>query len=241
MFIRFAFIVLLAFTLFSPSSTKASEWLEWQSNNIQGLYGEGFLLSSDTQQVTFTFEHANGWKYGDNFFYVDHVIGHTDEINAEWSPRLSLAKMTGEDFSFGIIQDVLIASTWEKGRNFDAYLLGAGVDLELPGFAFAQLNVYNRNNPDAAGHGWQTTAAWSRPFEIGNAKFSFDGYFDYADYEEGAVNFFTQPQLLYDLGHSLGHQDGKAFVGLEWRYWENKFGVDDFDESVPQIMAKWVF
>lgn len=229
---------ILYFLIISPAH---ANWLEWQSNNIQLLHGDGFLLSDENEQTTFTFEHANGWKYGDNFFYIDHVFDTTDEINAEWSPRLSLGKITGKDFSFGPITDVLIAGTWEKGRNFDAYLVGAGVDLDLPGFAFAQVNLYSRNNPDVVDTGWQVTTAWSRPFEIGNAKFSFDGYFDFADYEEGAVNFFTQPQLIYDLGHALGYQDGKGYIGLEWRYWENKFGVDDFDESVPQIMTKWVF
>jgi len=81
MFTRFALLAIFALTLTISTNAKA-EWLEWQSNNVQALYGEGFLLSSSTQQGTFTFEHANGWKYGDNFFYVDHVIGETDEINA---------------------------------------------------------------------------------------------------------------------------------------------------------------
>lgn len=233
-----ALLTLLLITL--PGIAKA-DLLEWQSNNIQLLHGSGFDLADNTQQTTFTFEHVNGWKYGDNFFYIDNVFGHDNEINAEWSPRLSLSKMTGYDFSHGIVQDVLLSGTWEKGRNFDVYLLGGAIDLDLPGFNFFQMNFYNRNNPHIEGHGWQTTFVWSRPFEIGKSKWSFDGYFDYADYEEGVKNFFTQPQLLLDVGHSLGYGEGKAYVGLEWRYWDNKYGVDGISENAPQAMMKWVF
>ncbi len=239
------FILLLLSVAFWPFTAKADDssqggWLEWQSNNVQLLHGEGFRFDDNTQ-TTFTFEHADGWKYGDNFFYVDYSFDEPDSINAEFSPRLSLSKMSGYGFSYGIVQDVLISGTLEMGRNFNAYLIGGAVDLDVPGFNFFQINLYNRNNPDVSGSGWQTTWVWSRPFEAVGRNFTFDGYFDYADYEEGTRNFFTQPQLLMDVSDAVSQQDGRVFIGAEWRYWHNLYGIDGVTESVPQAMVKVVF
>jgi nucleoside-specific outer membrane channel protein Tsx len=233
------FLTTLLLTLISISAH--AEIFEWQSNNVQLLHGSGFELTED-RQTTFTFEHADSWKYGDNFFYIDYPFDVPDDVNAEFSPRLSAGKISGTDLSYGIFKDLLLAGTYEMGRNFKVYLYGVGIDLDIPGFNFMQMNYYVRDNPDASGKGLQTTWAWSRPFEIGSAKFTFDGYFDYADYEEGDVNFFTQPQILYDIGDGLGFAEpGHAWVGAEYRYWYNKFGIDGVEESVPQVMVKWAF
>lgn len=235
----YACIILI---LTSTGAYAENNWLEWHSNNIQFLHGSHFELNDDKVQTTFTFEHVNGWKYGDNFFYVDYNLDESEDINAEFSPRLSIGKISGKDLSNGIFQDVLLSATYEKARRFDTYLYGVGVDFNIPGFSYVQTNWYVRDNPDANGKGFQTTWVWSRPFELGQYKMTFDGYFDYADYEEGVVNFFTQPQLLIDIGHAAGIADeGKLFTGVEYRYWNNKFGADGVTEIAPQAMVKWVF
>lgn len=229
------------FSLLPIASVNASDLVNWHSTNVQLLYGTGYKFAEDTQQTTVTFEHMNDWKYGDNFIFVDNFIGHPEGATGEFSPRLSLGKMTGEDFSFGPVKDVLISATWEKARRFDAYLIGGGIDLDVPGFDYLQANLYSRNNPDAAGHGWQTTWVWGTSFNALGQDFRFDGYFDYADYEEGTKNFYTQPQLLVDLASLLGVEGGKAYAGVEWLYWHNKFGIDGVTDSVPQAMVKYVF
>ena len=237
---RHVYIILIF--VFLPISAQAS-WLEWHSSNVQLLHGSTFELNDDKVQTTLTFEHANGWKYGDNFFYLDYNIDQSEDINAEFSPRLSAGKIFGVDLSHGAFQDFLLFSgTYEKARRFEALLYGVGADFNIPGFNFFQTNWYVRDNPDADGQGFQTTWVWSRPFSLGRYKMTFDGYFDFADYEEGDVNFFTQPQLLLDLGHAAGVvPDGKLYAGIEYRYWHNKFGVDGVTEIAPQAMVKWVF
>ena len=205
------------------------------------MHGGDFELTK-SYQTTLTFEHADSWKYGDNFFYIDYPINVSADTNFEFSPRLSLNKITGADLSAGILKDILIAGTWEKARRFDAYLYGVGFDLALPGFNFLQANFYVRDNPDADDKGLQTTWAWSAPFTLGGQSLTFDGYFDYADYEEGDVNFFTQPQLLLDIGQAFNiTEPGHAWAGIEYRYWHNKFGIEGVTESAPQAMVKWVF
>jgi nucleoside-specific outer membrane channel protein Tsx len=225
----------------APAMAETKPWIEWHSSNVQVLYGEGFEFS-DNSQTTITLEHANGWRYGDNFIFMDYSIDEPDTINGEFSPRLSFGKITGADLSFGIVQDILLSGTWEKAKNFDVYLYGGAVDLNLPGFNFFQVNLYERDNPDFDGKGWQTTVVWNYPFQLGNYKMSFEGYFDYADYEEGTTNFFTQPQLLLDAGDALKIlEPGKFYTGLEYRYWHNLYGIEGETEIAPQAVAKWIF
>ncbi|HZL92739.1 MAG TPA: hypothetical protein VFB99_03810 [Vicinamibacterales bacterium] len=42
-----------------------------------------------------------------------------------------------------------------------------------------------------------------------------------------------------DVG-SFWAKPGNIFAGFEWQYWDNKFGIDDLNESMPQILVKWV-
>jgi nucleoside-specific outer membrane channel protein Tsx len=233
--------ILAILPLLLISSHAQAEIFEWHSTNVQLLHGHGFKLTEPTQS-TFTLEHANGWAYGDNFFYIDVPLDQKDEWNYELSPRLSLSKIFNQDLSGGVIADVLISGTLERARGFDAYLIGGALDFNVPGFNYFQTNWYSRNNPDVAGTGWQTTWVWSRPFEIAGQKLTFDGYFDYAEYEEGDKNFFTQPQLLLDIGDTFNFaEEGKVQAGLEWRYWHNKYGIEGVTESAPQAMVKLTF
>lgn len=229
------------FLLVTAAPVRASDgFFEWQSTNGQLLHGKQFESGPETQTI-FTFEHSHGWTYGDNYITFDAVFGHPDLINAEFSPRLSLGKMTGLDLSYGWLSDVLISTTWEKARRYDAYLYGGAVDFNLPGFALFQLNAYIRQNPDVEGTGWQITPVWSRPFNLGGIPCTFDGYIDYAGGEHGTTNLHTQPQLLLDAGKAWGIADeGHAYVGTELRYWHNAYGVEGLDEVVPQVMIKWV-
>lgn len=239
---RFAIAFAAVATFLSTAlPARAAEIFEWQSNNIQLLRGSGYELSDDRTQTTVTFEHADGWAYGDNFFYLDWTPDQPEETNFEFSPRLSLSKITGRDLSYGIVQDILLSGTWEKAYRFDAYLYGAAVDISLPGFNMVQVNLYRRDDPDTPGKGWQTTIVWDRPFKLGQYDFSFQGYVDYAKYEGGTVNVFTQPQLLMDVGPLAGIESGHAWAGIEWRYWHNKYGIDGVVENAPEAMVKWVF
>ena len=56
---------ILLFTL--PVSSYADDFFEWSANNIQLLRGNGFEFG-DSQRLTITYEHVNGWRYGENFF-----------------------------------------------------------------------------------------------------------------------------------------------------------------------------
>jgi len=218
----------------------------WQSTNIQYLYGGGFKLGSKDRS-TITVEHANAWKYGDTFFFLDVTdpeidrTGSTTGLYSELSPRFSLGKILNKNLSFPFVKDVLVATTLEMGSGFHNYLYGVGLSLDLPKFSFADINFYVRNDPKQKGATYQITPAWSLPFNVGNAKLVFEGFGDFAGSEGNlAFNIDLQPRLLLDLGNFWGSPDC-LYGGTEVIYWHNKFGVKGVEEIAPQVMVKWVF
>lgn len=227
---------------------------DWSATNVQLLHGSKYADDfgiDDKKKTVFTFEHANGWKYGDNFFFLD--TGNPDARGtshyAEFSPRLSVLKLSGKPEMKGLVKDVLIAGTWEQADGVRAYLLGPGLALNLPKFAFADINLYARKSyrdfvAEQTGTGWQVTIDWLLPFELAGLKFAFEGFADYAWGEKGGSvpkenNLITAPRLLLDIGNFMG-APGKLQAGVEYQVWKNKFGIKDVDEHVPQVMIKWI-
>jgi nucleoside-specific outer membrane channel protein Tsx len=238
----------LALALLATAST-TSQASEWSTTNVQLLYGDGYELG-DNSMAIMTLEHANGWKYGDNFFFLDvtNPTAKGTSYYAEFSPRLSLGKITGKEMKFGIVKDVLLAGTQEMGEDLRATLLGVGLALDLPKFAFADLNLYYRKShrdwlAAQTDGGAQLTIDWLLPFNLGNQKLAFEGFADYAWGEKGgsapkADNLVAGPRLLIDAGNWFG-APGAVQIGVEYQIWRNKFGVKGFDEEIPQVMIKW--
>ena len=153
---------IVAGSLLASGQSMADGLLQWQSNSLTYLNGRDFTVNPSNQQ-TFTFEHADGWKYGDNFLFIDKIFynGKGDATNGdntyygEISPRLSLGKILGQKIEFGPISDVLLAATYEFGEgDNESYLIGPGFDLNIPGFDYFQLNFYKRyTDGHRAGYG----------------------------------------------------------------------------------------
>ncbi|QKZ03695.1 outer membrane protein OmpK [Pseudomonas eucalypticola] len=216
-------------------------WLQWQSNSLTYLYGQNFKVNPDTQQ-TVTFEHADSWKYGDNFLFVDNIFynGKKDSgvgrntLYGEFSPRLSASKIFGQQVGYGPVKDVLLAMTYEFGEgDVESYLIGPGFDLNIPGFDYFQLNFYDRIvDGDRAGNNvWQITPVWSYTIPVGNSDILIDGYMDWVigsdsnkngDYHK---NLHFNPQVKYDLGKALSWAPQKLYVGFEYDYWKDKYGI----------------
>lgn len=234
--------LICALTAFLSPALSQAEVFEWSTNNVQILHGWNYELGRDDRTMI-TLEHASGWKYGDNFMFLDaeETFGDDPVNYSEISPRLSAGKILGKDFSNGYIKDYLLATTVEVGENTRVYLAGPAVDLNIPGFDWFQLNTYWRNDTNASGSTFQITPAWESNFDYMDQRWQFMGFADYSG-AEGDVRsiFHISPMLLLDVGHNWG-QDGKLFFGVEYEHWRNKFGVKDADEDNAQVMLKWVF
>ena len=234
----------------SMSFSMSASAADWSNTEVMYLEGDGFHLGSKTPDThaakTITFQHASGWEYGDNYFYFDLTKEDDDgasssDIFGEYYTRLSYGKISGNGMSDGFIKDTLLIGGVNYGTNFRVNTLGIGFDLNIPGFDWASLSVqaYDvaQGSPGADKTTYQITPAWSMPFEIGKAKFDFTGFVDIIGGTGGntVAQILTQPQLRMDVGNFIG-KPNTLYVGVEYSYWKNKFGVEGVDDKVPQLM-----
>jgi len=221
-------------------STTVSAKQFWSDNSFSLLKGSSYEVG-DEDRTVYTFEHASGHSWGSIFTFVDRI--HSDN--------------TGEDetygelgFSFNVmepkdsfIKSVYVTPQWEFGENMNNLLIGAGVNLDVPGSKFFNVNLYQRNNEFSESN-QQLTLVWAFPFADG---FVYDGFLDAVngtdDGSVGGYNFTSQ--LKYDLGQHVGVAKGKLFVGVEHTIWNNKFGINqafvpfEVDENNTNLLIKW--
>ncbi|VGO16761.1 Nucleoside-specific channel-forming protein tsx [Pontiella desulfatans] len=235
--------IITALVAASAASTFAGDFIQWTDTSVSLLAGTGFEVDPE-DQTTVTLEHANGWEYGDFFWFNDFIYFNGDQNSAgddasyygEIAPRFSLNKMTGKDLSVAFIKDWLIATCYEYGRgvNLDEYghnmLVGAGVDLDVPGMDFVQLNAYQRFDLKGGnGESIQLTGVWKYSRPMGKTTFIFDGFLDWVVNDDGlySKNLHFCPQVKFDIGTLWGWNPNRLNVGVEYDYWSNKYGIKD--------------
>lgn len=233
----------LAIILFSINAHAKS--INWHSTNIQLLKGWDYEIGTKDRTII-TLEHANDWKYGDFFMFIDGTRFDQGKSTAygEFAPRFSLSKIAGKKQSSGIIKDVLISTMLEKGKGkIKTYLYGGAVDINVPGFKFFKTNLFIRDNPEIQNDNtWQVTIVWNRPIAIKNQKLLFEGFADFIGQEGDTYrsNQMIVPRVLLDIGHIIGRQEEKFYGGVEYQHWHNKFGIKGKSEDVFQLQFKWV-
>jgi nucleoside-specific outer membrane channel protein Tsx len=218
----------------------------FHQSSAQVLAGRGFHDASvgndprDGRMTTLTLEHVSTWAYGDSFLFFDLTQGDFGDgpagehrIYAEWAPRLSLSRASGRRIGGGIVSDVLLAAQVNRGAGFNALLVGAGVDLAVPGARVLQVNAYwrddNFNKPT-----FQVTPVWLVPVQTGPLSWVLAGFVDVAGRDAGGLDVLSQPQLLLDLGRLGGLPAGRLQAGVEWYLHD----VDGTTTSVPQLAAR---
>ncbi len=223
----------------------------WSSTSLEVLVGDNYEYGEGTKSSTIlTFEHADGWEFGDNYFFFDITDWEDSDINVygEFNPRLSLYNIYNaiaeKELNTGFISDVLISGQIDAGNNFRAYMGGFAVTFNVPGIQYFSVNFFYRDNPEVDGSTFQITPVWTVPFEFADIKFVFRGFLDWIGEEgDNPKEVLAQPQLLLDLGNFWNKPD-RLFIGAEYQYWHNKYvgGNDIFrDENCLQGMVRWVF
>ena len=101
------------------------------------------------------------------------------------------------------------------------------------------INFYLKNNGDGDSN-FQTTIVWALPL----APFTYDGFLDYATGVDNTAFGDTEAQmnmtsqLKYDLA-PMFNLDTKLYVGVEYVFWLNKFGIDGVDEKNANFLLKY--
>ena len=243
-----SFFLSVFFSLSLLSTSHADGFFDWSSNNIQVLHGNNFKLG-DKSRTLVTIEHVDGWRYGDNFFFIEFIDRNdtSTEVYGEFYPRLSWSKITGNTLPFSFIQDIslvggLNAGNLPKADPYKAYLLGAGISFNVPHMDYLTLDVQAFKGDSVDTTGIQVTPVWSVPFQLGSLHFLFKGYAEWQSEKAtgGSSTLLTQPQLLLDVGR-LWNNPSKVYAGIEYHYWHNKFGIKGLTEKVPQAMIMATF
>lgn len=161
-----------------------------------------------------TFQHAGGWEYGDNFFFIDHSrysvnsntnfpVEDSSGFYGEWYSNFSLGAITGNNLSFGLVKDIGIVAGINFAPEVDSMWILPGVrfSLDLPGFTFAQVNVTgyihqgggSANSPvfiivDEASS-FMIDFSWAYPFNLGSTSWSIEGHLEYIDGRQQTNSF----------------------------------------------------
>ncbi len=219
------------------------------------------VVSPPGFQHVFTLQHASAWSHGSNFFFVDMVCCDDPVSNRdaylEWYSRLSLGALGGRDISFGPVRNVNLMGgvNWGSQSRFGKLTPGIQLELDLPGFAFANLDFVYLVDVGAGLDGGGVPKAdpmlgvdfnWACPFQVGEASFSIEGHGEWqspADNEVGRQPYqvLLQPQIRYDLGKAMSGVENRVLIGTELQVWRNKFGVEGAHEFLPQFLFVFGF
>jgi nucleoside-specific outer membrane channel protein Tsx len=233
------------------TSTSVAHAEDFGNTNLQILYGANFhdrFLGTNTtsgKMGTATFEHFGAWAWGYNFLFVDFYQGNFADfldqptgtktrVYGEWSPALSLRRITGHKGYGPIFRDIqLVAQFGRSGEGFFANMGGLGVELEMPSRYLVSIAGYARYD-SINKTTWQSTVSWYLPYKLAGVGLLTTGFADISGTKQNGIDVFTQPQLLVDTGSVAGPRD-TTFVGLEWSIHTNQ----KFTASVPQAMVRW--
>lgn len=226
----------------------------FSTTEIQFHYGSNYKVGSNstfpafaekTDRATITLEHFSTNDIGDLFFFVDFFVDQEDEVGTNKKSDqygeiyyTLHGKQFGIDLGDGFISALDLQFGLNQGTDFSVALVGPRVSFNVPGFQVLSLALttytnfvdpFDRNLDST----YQATIVWALPFNIGNQKFSTQGFVDFiGDQGSGVDNQIVfSPQIRWDLGHAIGRPAGKIHLGIEYMHFNNKFGITGVDEN----------
>ena len=236
---------------------------EWSDTSIGYRYGTDFQEPYNGKNIAkniVNLSHADGYKYGNNFFNIDMLMSDQVDSKAQeayvvYRHTLDFAKVTGSEFKFGPVRGLGLTAGFDwNTKNDPGYasrkrmlVLGPTVKFEVPGFLDVSLLALRESNQPVGIADRYTyrahamlTAAWGIP--VGSTGLSFEGFMNYIA-AKGTNEFggATAPEtnidmaLMYDLGTQLGWSKNSVRAGVGYQYWRNKFGNPS---NVPGSLAR---
>ena len=263
--IKYKFILLVfLFQSFISENTFAFDWsiTEFQSN-FGVISTPSFAGGGKNTTLVATIEHSDGWKYGDNYFFIDFSEStspfyNDNDIYAEYYANFSLGKILDKKISYEIINDIglILGINWAKNAKIIKYLPGLRFSLDLPGFAFANLDFtaylddsrgFQNGGAPKQTKSYMIDFNWSYPFTINGNDFSVTGHLEYIDKRFDSFgnrltsHVLNQEQIRWDIGKAINGAPNKFFIGLELSIWINKLGDTTTNEFAPQALIAYRF
>ena len=263
---RLTFVLLSSLCFAMQVQAWSNTEIQWIYGDIQAPSNQ-----SETKTSTFTLVNASGGDGWDTFFFIDRATynydsqpGNNNEFVSKFFANYSLSALLDTDLSTGLLKDVGLTAGFKHAPEVDSLWImpSLRLDFDLPGFRFANVRLgyykHQWGGSQEANHfsvldetdSYMINFVWDYPFEIGSSKWNIGGFVEYIAGNTQISNFgvtkksswvLAQPQIRLDLGHSLGHEAGKLFVGIEYQFWQNKLGNPAVDESAPQLLLAWSF
>lgn len=209
----------------------------------------------DIDTNVLTFQHSSGWKYGTNFFFIDHTTtSDNHDFYGEWYPFFSSKKIFAIDYE-GALSDVGLLMGFNAAPEVDVlkYLPGIQLEWNIPGVTFfstavtAYIDQSKGTIVPQEDDSYMIDIVWKYLFDIGQQSFSFEGHTEYIggrDLKDGSGRLkswiLAQPQLRWDAGKTVFGEKGLLELGLEYQYHRNKFGVSETENAVKFLLI-WGF
>ncbi len=167
------------------------------------------------------------------------------EVYVVYRNTVDLEKATGMPFKFGPVRGTGVTvgfdynTKTDKGYNSKKRMLVVGptFSMDVPGFLNVGLyELWESNAPNATPRYNYSThpmvgLSWGVP--IASLPLSFEGFANFISSKgkdefgnDTAAETNIDMQVMYDLGAALGSAPKTFKVGLEYQYWQNKFGND---------------
>lgn len=240
-----------------PSATASTYFSVTEAQFLIGRLKNPFT-GTDALTPIVTLQHFSTNPLGDLYFFIDSqndggTDGYQDhDAYGEFYASFSSSKILGLTYS-GLLRDIGLTAGVNVGvgSQFRAYVPGAYVDWNVPGFGLFR-TIFTAYIDDSSGqlgmagrsdNSWQATLVWNYPFQIGDQLFSFEGFAEYTPRSRNFTYgtelydwFLTEPQLRWDAGNALWGEKGRFYLGTEYHYWQHKLGTKT-NESSFQALA----
>lgn len=261
----FIFVVTTQNTVTAQNYNSTFGQVAYGSGNYDSQFGNN---TENGNMWLFTLDHVSEWSYGGNYAFVNFMYSDlmtpdlqfdkngnplfNDDgtpvqgsegpfrVYTEWSPWLSLNKITGKDLGFWIFKDFSIEGQLNVSySSFYALLGGVGMTFNTKNYdTFLKLMVYYKaatfaGNTDNLA---QITGVYDIPLSR-KLGIRLQGFFDFipnSNYYWG-TDFLAEPRILYNLGqHFMPDEFTKLEVGLDLFMHYN----DQISVTAPQAAVR---
>ena len=207
---RFALGTALVLAPLGMAQAEDDRFFEWTSNTLGFRYGKGFTNPNNPHDISkriFSFSHADGYRYGSNFFHLDVLQSDSDdprkgtdhgssEVYGVFRSQLFASRVFDVPQGKGLIKDHALTFGFDASRNNNvasakkrALVIGPTLKFNGPGVLDLSLFYYREKNhsgipnvkhPDHTFYPtYMVNLTWLRPFQLGDHGAKFQGFLNY--------------------------------------------------------------